>query len=178
MLVRESESSRHHDNRGRKLQHDHYTGPWAVTEVLQTGLSLQSTMRGRKQRTRHVSTAKPYYLRPHTLRHSFADEFAQYAWVSDFKLSLEAVNPLSFDTLTSFRQTTSPSAIHLQMGVQGENDCRRRVRLVDRERNATKAPPYSWMVLLHSGTHTTLNVRSIQLPSQSIPARRSLAAEH
>ena len=71
VLVRESESSKHRDNRGRKLQDDLYTGPWRVTEVLQTGLSMQVTMHGRKQRTRNVSTAdvKPYYLRPLSLRH-------------------------------------------------------------------------------------------------------------
>lgn len=64
VLVRESDSSKHRDSRGKKLQHDHYTGPWRVTEVLQTGLSVQVTMRGRKQRTRNVSTAdvKPYHL--------------------------------------------------------------------------------------------------------------------
>ena len=62
VLVRESDSSRHRDNRGWKLQHDHYTGPWKVTEVLQTSLSMQVTMRGGKQRNRSVSTAdaKPY----------------------------------------------------------------------------------------------------------------------
>ena len=41
VLVRESESSRHHDNRRRKLQHDHCTGPWRLTEVLQTGPSVK-----------------------------------------------------------------------------------------------------------------------------------------
>ena len=113
MLVRESESSRHRDNSGRKLQHDHYTGPWIVTEVLQTGLSMQVTMRGRKQRTRNVSTAdvKPYYLRPLSLRNSLADEFAQYAWGSGFRKALEAVNSSHFDSLVSCRRTKSPSGV-------------------------------------------------------------------
>ena len=72
VLVRESESSRYRDNRWWKLQHEHYTGAWRVTDVLQTGLSMQVTMRGKKQCSRNVSTAdvKPYYLRPLTLRHS------------------------------------------------------------------------------------------------------------
>ena len=112
VLVRESESSRHRDNRGRKLKHDHYTGLWRVTEVLQTGLSMQVTMRGRKQRTRNnVSTAdiKPYYLRPLSLRHSLADEFAQYASGSGFRRALEAVNSSHFDSLVSCRRTNPPS---------------------------------------------------------------------
>ena len=110
-LVRESESSRHHDSKGRRLQHNHYTGPWRVTGVLQTGLSMQVTMRGRKQRTRKVSTAdvKPYYLRPLSLRHSLADEFAQYAWGSGFRKALEAVNSSHFNSLVSCRRTKPPS---------------------------------------------------------------------
>ena len=110
VLVCESESSRHRDNRGRKLQHDHYTGPWKVTEVVQAGISIQVTMRGRKQRTRTVSVAdvKPFHLRPLTLRHSLADEFAQYAWGPDFKVSLHAVDSASFDSLVSCRRSISP----------------------------------------------------------------------
>ena len=110
VLVRESENSRHRDNRGRKFQHDHYTGPWRVTEVLQTGLSMQVTMRGRKQCTRNVSTAdvKPYYLRPLYLRHSLADEFAQYAWGSGFRRALEAVNSSHFDSLVVAEQNPHP----------------------------------------------------------------------
>ena len=46
VLVRESESRPRRDNRGRKLQHDHYTSPSKVTEVWQTGQSVQITMRG------------------------------------------------------------------------------------------------------------------------------------
>ena len=53
VLVRESESSTHRDNRRRKLPHDHYKGPWRVTEVLQTGLSAQVTMRGTRYETTH-----------------------------------------------------------------------------------------------------------------------------
>ena len=69
------------------------------------------TMRGRKQRTRNVSTAdvKPYHLRLLTLRHSLADEFAQYAWGPGFKLPLEAVETSSFDSIVSCRRTTPPS---------------------------------------------------------------------
>ena len=105
MLVRESESSRHRDNKGRKLQHDRYTGLWRITKILQT------TIRGRKQRTRNVSTAdvKPYHLRPLTLRDSLADEFAQYAWGPGFKLRLETVKTSTFDSLVSCRRVTSPS---------------------------------------------------------------------
>ena len=68
-------------------------------------------MRGRTQRTLLVSTedVKPYNLRPLTLIRSLliADEFAQYAWDSNFQLPLEEVK--SSDALNSCRQTTSPS---------------------------------------------------------------------
>ena len=120
VLVRESESSRHPDNRGRKLQHDHYTGPWRVTEVLQTGLSMQVTMRGRKQRTRNVSTAdvKPYYLRPLSLRHSVADEFCAVCFGSGFRGALEAVNSSHFDSLVSCRRT-NPHPVSLGGNTKG-----------------------------------------------------------
>ena len=109
--MRESQSSRHRDNRGRKLHHDRYTGPWRVTEALQTGLSAQVTMWGRKQFTRKASTVdvKPYHLRPLAQRHSLADGFAQYAWGPGFKLSLEAIETSSFDSIVSCSRTTSTS---------------------------------------------------------------------
>jgi len=111
VLVRESESSRHRDNRGRKLQHDHYTGPWRVTEVVRAGISVQVTMRGRKQRTRTVSVAdvKPFHVRPLTLRHSLADEFAQYAWGPDFKMPSHGIDSATFDSIVSCRGSISPS---------------------------------------------------------------------
>ena len=79
-MVRESESSRHSYHSGRRLQHDHYTGPWGVTEVLQTDLGLQVTMRGTKQRTRNESSANVKLPPTSDLEtHSVADVFAQYA---------------------------------------------------------------------------------------------------
>lgn len=109
VLVRESASSRYRDARGIKLQHDLYTGPWTVTEVLQTGLSAQVSMRGRKQRSRRVSLGdvRPFHVRPSHLRHSLADEFALYAWGPDFKRPDDSENSIRFDSLVTCRQTTS-----------------------------------------------------------------------
>ncbi|CAB1096027.1 unnamed protein product [Ectocarpus sp. CCAP 1310/34] len=86
VLIRETESRRHRDRRERKLQHDLYTGPWKVTDVIQPGLSVEVSLHGRRKRSRRVSTAdvKPFHLRPPSLRHSIADEFATYAWGPDF----------------------------------------------------------------------------------------------
>jgi len=65
LLVREADSSRHRDHRGRKLQHERYTGPWKATEIIRPGISLEVTMQGRKTRKRRVPTAdiKPYHIR-------------------------------------------------------------------------------------------------------------------
>lgn len=84
--------------RGRKLHHQLYTGPWEVSEVLQKGLSVRVLMKGRRQRDRRVSLAdvKLFHTRPVPFRHSLADEFAQFAWTSDFML------PRNHETTTSF----------------------------------------------------------------------------
>jgi len=48
VLVRTPASLRHRDRRGMKLQHDLYTGPWTVVEVLERGLSVKVEMQGLK----------------------------------------------------------------------------------------------------------------------------------
>lgn len=65
VLVREADSTRHRDKRGRKLQHDLYTGPWTVTEVSQRGLSVQGKMQRGILRSGRVGTSelKPFHLR-------------------------------------------------------------------------------------------------------------------
>ena len=111
VLVRESESSRHRDGRGKKLQHELYTGPWEVTEELQKGLSVRVVMRGRKQRDRRVSLAdvKPFHVRPESLRHSLADEFAQFGWSADFKRSENLGTDEAWDSIAACRRTTKES---------------------------------------------------------------------
>ena len=101
VLLRESESSRHRDHRGRKLQHELYTGPWEVTGVIQPGRRVEVMMHGRKKRSRRVSTAdvKPFHLRALPSRHSLAEEFAQYAWGPDFKLPAGAKESSSLVTI-------------------------------------------------------------------------------
>lgn len=66
VLVRETTSTRHRDSRGRKLQHDVYTGPWEVKGVSLTAISVNTEMQGRKRRKRLVSTSdvKRFHLRP------------------------------------------------------------------------------------------------------------------
>ena len=110
VLVRESESSRHRDRRGMKLQHELYTGPWKVSAVLQQGLSVQVSMRGRRQRDRRVSLAdvKPFHTRPLSLRHSLADEFSQRAWTADFGLP-EGQETSPFDSIAACRRVTRPT---------------------------------------------------------------------
>ena len=45
VLVRTPASLRHRDRHGMKLQHDLYTGPWTVVEVLERGLSVRVEMK-------------------------------------------------------------------------------------------------------------------------------------
>ncbi|CAM9132857.1 unnamed protein product, partial [Pylaiella littoralis] len=72
-------ATRFRDGRGKK---EVYSGPWKVQGVPLTGLSVDVMMHARKIRNRSVSTAdiKRFHVRPVRLRHSLADEFAQYAW--------------------------------------------------------------------------------------------------
>ena len=111
VLVRESDSSRHRDGRGKKLQHEVYTGPWEVSEVLQRGLSVKVLMNGRKKRERNVSLAdvKLFHTRPPSLRHSLADEFAQFAWTADFKLSPDEEQSPVLDSIADCRRVIKPS---------------------------------------------------------------------
>ena len=103
--VREQQASR--QQRDEASARPLATQALGKSEVLQTGLSVQVTMRDRIQRIRSVSTpdVKPYHLRPLTLRHSLADECAQYAWGLGFKLPLEAVKTSSLDSRVSCRRT-------------------------------------------------------------------------
>eukprot|EP00903_Cladosiphon_okamuranus_P014016 g13034.t1 len=107
VLVRTPASLRHRDRRGMKLQHDVYTGPWTVTEVLEKGLSVQVEMKGLRPHSRRVSAAdlKPFHVRPAHLRHrNIGDEFAQYAWGPDFRLPESSELVPAYLTLTDCRQ--------------------------------------------------------------------------
>ncbi|CAN0447130.1 unnamed protein product, partial [Pylaiella littoralis] len=106
VLVRTPASLRHRDRRGMKLQHDVYTGPWTVVEVLEKGLSVQVEMRGLRPRSRRVSAAdvKPFHVRPVHLRHKIGDEFAQYAWGPDFRLPESSDLQPKYQTLVDCRQ--------------------------------------------------------------------------
>ena len=88
MLVREAESTLHWMGRGKKLEHERWSGPWTIKTVLQQGLSVEVEMEGRHLRRRKVPTSlvKPFYSRPIDLRHPMADEFALQAWLADFGL--------------------------------------------------------------------------------------------
>ena len=123
VLVRESESSRHRDYRGRKLQHDLYTGPWKVTGVIQPGLSVEVMMHGRKKRSRRVSTAdvKPFHLRALSFRHSLAEEFAQYAWGPDFKLPAGAKESLGLVTIADCRRVQPASGMRTIWEYKGKS---------------------------------------------------------
>ena len=66
-------------------------------------------MYGRKLRTRRVavSEVKPFHVRPPHLRHSIADEFAQYVWGPDWKYSAMPNPAPKFVTLVDRRETCS-----------------------------------------------------------------------
>ena len=109
LLVRTPASQRHRDRRGMKLQHDVYSGPWTVVEVLEPGLSVQVEMKGLRKRSRRVSVAdvKPFHVRPVHLRHNIADEFAQYVWGADFKLPDSSELLPEYQSLVECRQVAS-----------------------------------------------------------------------
>lgn len=120
VLVRTPASLRHRDRHGMKLQHDLYTGPWTVVEVLERGLSVRVEMKGLRPRSRRVSCAdvKPFHVRPVHLRHSIGDEFAQYAWGPDFCLSEHSSAAPKYRSLVNCRQRVSPTG-RLQWEFQG-----------------------------------------------------------
>ena len=114
VLVREADSTRSREGYGAKLHHEKYTGPWSITRVLMTGLSVEVELRGRKTRKRTVATSalKPFTVRPPDLRHTIEDEFAQYAWEADYSNppSHTARPPIPLlRTLVERRETTAPT---------------------------------------------------------------------
>ena len=112
VLVRESDSALYRRGRGDKLEHEKWTGPWRVKEVLQEGLMLEVEMQGRQLRRRKVSTAavKPFYTRPENLRHPMADEFAQQAWTADLGLRQASVVARPLYSLMRRREVPSETA--------------------------------------------------------------------
>ncbi|CAB1100402.1 unnamed protein product [Ectocarpus sp. CCAP 1310/34] len=113
VLVRETESRRYRDRRGRELQHDLYTGPSKVTDVIRPGLIVEVSLHGRRKRTRRVSTAdvKPFHLSPPSLRLSISDEFAAYAWGADVKLPSGAAELLEFVSIADCRRSRSRTQV-------------------------------------------------------------------
>ena len=114
MLVREADSTRSREGYGTKLHHEKYTGPWSITRVLMTGLSVEVELRGRKTRKRTVATSalKPFTVRPPDLGHTIEDEFAQHAWEADYSnpASHIARPPIPLlRTLVERRETTPPT---------------------------------------------------------------------
>eukprot|EP00752_Nemacystus_decipiens_P017631 g15802.t1 len=109
VLVRTPASLKHRDHRGMKLQHDAYTGPWTVVEVLEKGLSVQVEMKGLRPRSRRVSVAdvKPFHVRPVRLRHDIANEFAQHVWGADFKLPESSDQLPEYQSLVECRQVAT-----------------------------------------------------------------------
>ena len=113
VLVREADSTTYREGLGKKLLHEKWTGPWRVDEVVQRGLSVVVVMQGRKIRKRTVSTAwlKPFHVRPLHLRHTIADEFAQYAWKVDFGLTAPSTVAHPFYTLVNRKEVTSDTGV-------------------------------------------------------------------
>ena len=108
-MVREADSTLHREDRGPKLVHEKWTGPWQVTEIIQPGLSMVVRMQGRGERVRRVSAAsvKTFHVRPGELRHRLEDEFAQQAWRADFGLVAEPTSGAPLFTIVDRRKVTS-----------------------------------------------------------------------
>ena len=79
-------------------------------------------MKGRQLRTRKVHTGliKPFHVRPRDLRHPMADEFAQYAWPSNFALAQPSVAARPLYTLISRKsaQTQDPGGGSTEEGTR------------------------------------------------------------
>ena len=113
VLVKESSSNVERNGSGGKLEHERWTGPWKITNVLNAGLIIEEVMEGRSTRTRHVSPGgiKPFYVRPPDLRHPLADEFDQFAWSADFGLPTPSVVAKPLYTLCDRRNVTSTTGV-------------------------------------------------------------------
>ena len=70
-------------------------------------------MEGRSTQTRHVSPGgiKQFHVRSLDLRHPLADEFAQFAWSTDFGLATPSVVAKLFYTLCDRRKVTSATGV-------------------------------------------------------------------
>ena len=108
VLVEESSSNVERNGRGGKLEHERWMGPWKINKVLNAGLIIEVVMEGRRTRTHHVSSGgiKPFHARPPDLRHPLADEFARFAWSTDFGLTTQTVVAKPLYTLCDRRNVT------------------------------------------------------------------------
>lgn len=101
VIVKESDSSLAKEGTNVKLAHDHWTGPWQVTWVVQPGLRIDISLNGRRSRgcripKRTVSAAniKKLQARPERLRHDLEDKISLFVWREDLRL---AIVPISGD---------------------------------------------------------------------------------
>ncbi|CAB1096262.1 unnamed protein product [Ectocarpus sp. CCAP 1310/34] len=105
VLVKEPAATLHRDGHHPELTHDHYIGPWKVTEVIHDRLSFAVQLKGRRIRRRKVAAPdfKPYHGRPQDLRLSFEDEFAYVMWSADLGLADISVVAVPLYTLVDRR---------------------------------------------------------------------------
>ena len=89
MLVKEADNKMAQEGTHAKLSHEHWTGSWQLTTIVQPSISYQVTMSVRRIRMRTVSAAhiKAFYLRPEHVRRAFEDEFAHLAWGADLEFA-------------------------------------------------------------------------------------------
>ena len=102
MLVKEADNKMAQEGTHAKLSHEHWTGSWQLTTIVQPSISYQVTMSVRRIRMRTVSAAhiKAFYLRPEHVRRAFEDEFAHLAWGSDLRLADTSTEAVPLYTLT------------------------------------------------------------------------------
>ena len=122
VLVRESDSTIHRRGLGGKPQHERWTGPWRVTNIIQKGLLVKVVIEGRNLRSRRVfpSGIKTFHVRPPNLRHPFADKFAQYVWPADCGLTAPSVAATPLYTLFA-RQEIVPESGSKKWEYRGRN---------------------------------------------------------
>ena len=113
VLVKESSSNVERNGSGGKLEHERGTGPWKKTKVLNAGLTIEVVMERRSTQIRHVSAKciKPFHARPPDLRHTLADEFAQFAWSADIGLTTPSLVAKPLYTLYDRRNVTSATGV-------------------------------------------------------------------
>ena len=113
VLEKESDSNTDRKRFDGKLEHEQWTVPLKINQIIQAGLIIAEVIERRNAHTRHVSPRgiKPFYAQPPDLHHPLADELAQLVCSIDFGLSTPSVAEKKLYTLCDHREVTSATGI-------------------------------------------------------------------